>query len=121
MTITRSGWRGARHEPIERYQYNRTGEDDGDAHLKRQVMGREVVVAVTDGRLVHLDGLNLSRAWMLEGIAAGLPTKDPRVPRLIAAARRRWQAGLVAVTAKHYEGGHWLESFAVYLVTKRGH
>jgi secondary thiamine-phosphate synthase enzyme len=37
-------------EPISRYRHNRTGEDNGDAHLKRQVMGREVVVAVTDGR-----------------------------------------------------------------------
>jgi secondary thiamine-phosphate synthase enzyme len=41
----------APHEPLTRYQHNRTGEDNGDAHLKRQVMGREVVVAVTDGRL----------------------------------------------------------------------
>ena len=41
----------APHEPISKYLHNRTGEDNGDAHLKRQVMGREVVVAVTDGRL----------------------------------------------------------------------
>jgi len=41
----------APHEPISRYRHNRTGEDNGDAHLKRQVMGREVVVAVTNGRL----------------------------------------------------------------------
>lgn len=41
----------APHEPASRYQHNRTGEDNGDAHLKRQVMGREVVVAVSDGRL----------------------------------------------------------------------
>ena len=41
----------APHEPISRYHHNRTGEDNGDAHLKRQVMGREVVVAVTGGRL----------------------------------------------------------------------
>jgi secondary thiamine-phosphate synthase enzyme len=41
----------APHEPISRYRHNRTGEDNGDAHLKRQVMGREVVVAITDGRL----------------------------------------------------------------------
>jgi len=41
----------APHEPLERYQHNRTGEDNGDAHLKRQVMGREVVVAVSEGRL----------------------------------------------------------------------
>jgi secondary thiamine-phosphate synthase enzyme len=41
----------APHEPISQYRHNRTGEDNGDAHLKRQVMGREVVVAVTGGRL----------------------------------------------------------------------
>jgi len=41
----------APHEPISRYRHNRTGEDNGDAHLKRQVMGREVVIAITNGRL----------------------------------------------------------------------
>jgi secondary thiamine-phosphate synthase enzyme len=41
----------ASHDPVSQYRYNRTGEDNGDAHLKRQIMGREVVVAVTDGRL----------------------------------------------------------------------
>jgi secondary thiamine-phosphate synthase enzyme len=41
----------APHEPTSRYLHNRTGEDNGDAHIKRQVMGREVVVAVTDGKL----------------------------------------------------------------------
>jgi secondary thiamine-phosphate synthase enzyme len=46
----RSKPRQAPHEPISRYRHNRTGEDNGDAHLKRQVMGREVVVAITDGR-----------------------------------------------------------------------
>ncbi len=41
----------APHEPVSHYSHNRTGEDNGDAHLKRQVMGREVVVAITNGRL----------------------------------------------------------------------
>jgi secondary thiamine-phosphate synthase enzyme len=41
----------APHEPIGQYHHNRTGEDNADAHLKRQVMGREVVVAITDGKL----------------------------------------------------------------------
>jgi secondary thiamine-phosphate synthase enzyme len=41
----------APHEPVSQYQHNRTGEDNADAHLKRQVMGREVVVAITDGQL----------------------------------------------------------------------
>jgi secondary thiamine-phosphate synthase enzyme len=41
----------APHEPVSRYKHNRTGEDNGDAHLKRQIMGREVTVAISDGRL----------------------------------------------------------------------
>jgi secondary thiamine-phosphate synthase enzyme len=41
----------APHEPVDKYKHNRTGEDNADAHMKRQVMGREVVVAVTEGRL----------------------------------------------------------------------
>ncbi len=73
-----------------------------------------------DPKLAHLDGLNLSRAWMLEGILAGLPPNDPRRPALAAAAEAHRQAGLMAVTGEHYEGGHWLGSFAVYLTTQRG-
>ena len=41
----------APHEPVSRYRHNRTGEDNGNAHLKRQIMGREVVVAITDRKL----------------------------------------------------------------------
>jgi len=41
----------APHKPLSLYRHNRTGEDNGDAHLKRQIMGRDVVVAITDGRL----------------------------------------------------------------------
>ena len=41
----------APHEPISQYQHNKTGEDNADAHLKRQVMGREIVVAITNGKL----------------------------------------------------------------------
>ena len=74
----------------------------------------------SDPKLAHLDGLNLSRAWMLEGIVSALPENDPRRPALIAAAELHRRAGLTAVTGAHYEGGHWLGSFAVYLVTKRG-
>ena len=74
----------------------------------------------SDPKLAHLDGLNLSRAWMLEGIASGLPKTDPRLATLESAALRHRQAGLAAVTGAHYEGGHWLGSFAVYLVSQRG-
>jgi DUF2891 family protein len=79
-----------------------------------------VVTDPTDGKLAHLDGLNLSRAWMLEGIAAGLPAADPRIPALKAAAAAHRESGLRSVTGEHYEGGHWLGSFATYLVTQRG-
>jgi hypothetical protein len=79
-----------------------------------------VVSDPTDGKLVHLDGLNLSRAWMLEGIGAGLPADDPRQGALAAAAASHRDSGLRAITAENYEGGHWLGSFAVYLVTGRG-
>jgi Protein of unknown function (DUF2891) len=79
-----------------------------------------VVTDASDPKLAHLDGLNLSRAWMLEGIAAGLPAGDARRTSLLAAAARHRDAGLRAVTGEHYEGGHWLGSFAVYLTTGRG-
>lgn len=79
-----------------------------------------VVTDPTDAKLVHLDGLNLSRAWMLEGIAAGLPAGDDRIPALRAAAEAHRESGLGSVTGERYEGGHWLGSFAVYLVTGRG-
>jgi len=74
----------------------------------------------SDPKLAHLDGLNLSRAWMLEGIVSSLPADDPRRPALASAAEAHRRAGLAAVTGEHYEGGHWLGSFAVYLTTKRG-
>src|SRR6059036_3339558 len=74
----------------------------------------------SDPKLAHLDGLNLSRAWMLEGIVSALPADDARRPALVATAEAHRRAGLAAVTGEHYEGGHWLGSFAVYLTTQRG-
>jgi hypothetical protein len=79
-----------------------------------------VVTDRSDGKLVHLDGLNLSRAFMLEGIASGLPAADRRLPALRAAAKKHRVAGLAAVTGATYAGGHWLGTFATYLVTARG-
>ena len=79
-----------------------------------------VVTDPTDPKLAHLDGLNLSRAWMLEGIASGLPKNDKRRATLMAASQAHAKAGLASVTGEHYEGGHWLGSFATYLITKRG-
>lgn len=80
----------------------------------------EVVTDPTDPKLAHLDGLNLSRAWMLEGIASGLPKGDPRIASFKKLADAHRAAGLASVTGEHYEGGHWLGSFAVYLTTRRG-
>ncbi len=79
-----------------------------------------VVRDASDGKLVHLDGVNLSRAWALEGIAGALAADDPRVPALLAAAERHKETGIAAVSDEHYSGGHWLASFATYLTTKRG-
>jgi len=79
-----------------------------------------IVTDPGDPKLAHLDGLNLSRAWMLEGIVSGLPARDPRIASLRATALVHRQKGLAAVTGEHYEGGHWLGTFAVYLVTGRG-
>lgn len=79
-----------------------------------------VVTDPSDGKLAHLDGLNISRAWMLEGIEAGLPVADHRQSALLNAAAAHKSSGLASVTGEHYEGGHWLGSFATYLQTSRG-
>lgn len=99
----------------------------------------------TDGKLVHLDGLNLSRAWMLFGIASALPDSaqpgaastvvpttwpttspfpssitQPLKLELLRLAVAHRDAGLAALSNQSYEGGHWLGSFATYLQTGRG-
>ena len=79
-----------------------------------------IVTDRTDPKLAHIDGLNLSRAWMLRGIESGLPARDPRRAALENAAARHGEAALPAVTGEHYEGGHWLGSFAVYLLGGTG-
>lgn len=79
-----------------------------------------IVTDRADPKLAHIDGLNLSRAWMLEGIASGLPTGDLRRRALDGAAALHAEAALPAVTGEHYEGGHWLGSFAVYLLGGSG-
>jgi hypothetical protein len=79
-----------------------------------------VVTDRADPKLAHIDGLNLSRSWMLEGIAHGLPQSDRRIPALLAAAAQHRDAALPQVTGEHYEGGHWLGTFAVYLTSAAG-
>ena len=79
-----------------------------------------VVKDASDGKLVHLDGVNLSRAWNLYNIAAVLPDTDPRRASLVASAQRHEVTGIAAVSDEHYSGSHWLASFATYLKTARG-
>lgn len=74
----------------------------------------------SDGKLAHLDGLNLSRAWMLEGIASVLPVGNPHRERLLEAWDRHREAGLRGARSPHYAGTHWLGTFAIYLLTARG-
>ena len=73
----------------------------------------------TDPQLVHLDGLNLSRAWCMRNIAASLPAGDRAQIALDESASRHAQAGLAHVASGEYAGEHWLASFAVYLLTAR--
>ncbi|MFC7292127.1 DUF2891 domain-containing protein [Hirschia litorea] len=79
-----------------------------------------IVLDATDGKLVHLDGVNLSRAWALEGIASALPADDARRASLLASAQLHTEKGIASVSDEHYSGSHWLGSFATYLTTKRG-
>lgn len=79
-----------------------------------------IVTDPSDPKLAHLDGLNLSRAWMLEGMASVLGKGDARREAIAGAAAAHALKGLAAVTGEHYEGGHWLGTFAMYLVTQRG-
>jgi len=123
--------------------YEPSGEDFlspclAEADVMRRVLGRAefaawfgkflpavsfkplVVTDPSDPKLAHLDGLNLSRAWMLEGIVSALPANHPRRAQLTAMAQAHRDTGVASVTGKHYEGGHWLGSFAVYLASGRG-
>ena len=79
-----------------------------------------IVKDATDGKLVHLDGVNSSRAWNLYNISRALPGSDPRRAALVAAADIHRDTGVAAVSDEHYSGSHWLASFATYLMTDRG-
>jgi len=68
----------------------------------------------------HFHGLNLSRAWMLEGIISGLLNGDRRIKTLRSVAVHHRRSGLAGVVSEHYAASHWLGTFAVYLITNRG-
>lgn len=83
--------------------------------------GRAAEVSdLSDPRIVHLVGLNLSRAWTIQGILAALDPADSRRSALEKAERLHAEAGLRHVFSGHYEGEHWLATFAVYYQTKAG-
>ncbi len=73
-----------------------------------------------DPKIVHLDGLNLSCAWCMAGIAAALPRDDPARLTLGESAARHARNALAHVASGSYEGEHWLASFALYMLTVLG-
>ena len=76
-----------------------------------------IVTDRNDPQLVHLDGLNLSRAWCMRSIASALSAGDPVRAALISSADRHATAALEHVASGDYAGEHWLASFAVYLLS----
>jgi len=83
----------------------------------RALITPALVTDRTDPKLVHLDGLNLSRAWCMRSIASALPQGDPARRALVQAAEAHAAAGLAYVASGDYVGEHWLASFAVYLLS----
>lgn len=71
----------------------------------------------SDPKLVHLDGLNLSRAWCMRSVASALSPRDPARRVLARAARLHEQDALAHVASGNYEGEHWLATFAVYMLS----
>jgi hypothetical protein len=90
------------------------------AFMERLNFEPTAVPDVSDPKLYHLAGLNLSRAWMIEGILSAIPAADRRRAAMTDLATRLRSAGLASINSEHYEGGHWLGTFAVYLVSGRG-
>jgi len=88
-----------------------------DRNQPKQLLDPAVVTDRTDPKLVHLDGLNLSRAWCMRSIVAVLPQQDPARKILAASAAAHAEAALPYIASGNYEGEHWLASFAVYLLT----
>lgn len=79
-----------------------------------------VVSDISDPKIGHLAGLNLSRAWTQRGVLFALPPDDPRRAALERSVGAHTEAGLSYVESGHYEGDHWLATFAVYLLTDAG-
>lgn len=84
----------------------------------RNLLEPAVVSDRTDPKIVHLDGLNLSRAWCLLGIASSLPAGDATKEKLVESAKKHAEDALAHVASGNYEGEHWLASFAVYTLSQ---
>ena len=87
------------------------------AGLPKTLLQPATVTDRTDPKLVHLDGLNLSRAWCMRSIAGALPANDPARKILAGAARLHANDALAHVASGDYAGEHWLASFAIYLLS----
>ncbi|NIO28575.1 MAG: DUF2891 family protein [Candidatus Latescibacteria bacterium] len=83
----------------------------------RSILEPAVVTDRTDPKIVHLDGLNLSRAWCMVGIASALPDDDSSREILIGSAAQHAKDALAHIASGSYEGEHWLASFAVYMLS----
>jgi hypothetical protein len=87
------------------------------AGVPKTLLHPATVTDRSDPKLVHLDGLNLSRAWGMRSIANALPAKDPARRALASSARLHATDALAHVASGDYAGEHWLASFAVYLLS----
>ncbi len=87
------------------------------ANVPKTLLQPAIVSDRSDPKLVHLDGLNLSRAWCMRSIATALPPNDPARRVLARSARLHASDALVHVASGDYAGEHWLASFAVFLLS----
>jgi hypothetical protein len=85
--------------------------------LPKNLRSPATVTDRSDPKLVHLDGLNLSRAWAMRAVATALPPGDPQREVLAESAGRHLADALANVASGNYEGEHWLATFAVYALT----
>ncbi|MEP6569336.1 MAG: DUF2891 domain-containing protein [Acidobacteriota bacterium] len=90
------------------------------AGMPQTLLQPATVTDRSDPKLVHLDGLNLSRAWCMRSIANALPQTDPARQVLARSARLHLNDALAHVASGDYAGEHWLASFAVYLLSTPG-
>ena len=86
------------------------------AGIPKTLLQPAIVTDRSDPKLVHLDGLNLSRAWCMRSIAAALPPNDPARRMLSTSARSHAADALAHVASGDYAGEHWLASFAMLML-----